>query len=680
MLWAAWADALGFISELVDEPYFSRRLAGRDLDRPLEWRRRVGGRLGVEVDLPAGTYSDDTQMRLAVARAIRFTGFDVEAFAKVELPVWVSYALGGGRASKSAASNLANPATPWFGNFFKGWDQAGGNGVAMRIHPHVWASRNPLSGDFLGDLFADAVVTHGHPRAFVGAVFHAWTLAFCLEHSDVPAPEQWAALIARTRESSDYVYRHVEVADVWCKRWLTEFGSAWESSWHGTVDELEELLPAAASFVHDSSIGGPDVERYLQFAGQVGGVDRATRGSGTITAVMALALASAAKADPSGFIRVGAQALNTDTDTVASMAGAALGATLQAPPPTRVLDQDYLVSEAVRLANISDSQSTPYFRYPDLLHWVAPKSQSDAVGLRGDRHAIAGLGSFEAPLQLAGTRQDFGWSWGVTEFGQTLLVKHRSDLMPMADSQFAPFSAGNSEPLVGPNRGSPIDPAIPDNDRPVREKEESDLRTSSGPGVNVHPSSATYSGSPRPIDIDTLLGWLENRGYQDADVGRAVRRVCEAGDLGQLATFTTALSYRLRSGQVHANPADVERSRMRNPRISVADAWERVEKAFRRTLSEISAEESANLDEVSFKQLVHRAQGAGFPSSILASVEWLYRERSRALHEPNDAFAERYYRRARYTVSEMVGLRRPPRRLGSNGAPTLFDDQVSESD
>ena len=82
----------------------------------MSWKRRVGGRNGVIVPLPAGCWSDDTQLRMAVSRSINRHGFDVETFAHIELPVWPSYALGGGRASKAAAKNLANPKTLWYAN------------------------------------------------------------------------------------------------------------------------------------------------------------------------------------------------------------------------------------------------------------------------------------------------------------------------------------------------------------------------------------------------------------------------------------------------------------------------------------------------------------------------------------------------------------------------------------
>jgi ADP-ribosylglycohydrolase len=98
MMWAAYGDALGFISELADEKGLKRRTRGEPLNRTMPWRRRVGGRSGVEVELPAGCWSDDTQLRLAVARSIGPGGFDVESFARIELSVWPAYALGGGRA------------------------------------------------------------------------------------------------------------------------------------------------------------------------------------------------------------------------------------------------------------------------------------------------------------------------------------------------------------------------------------------------------------------------------------------------------------------------------------------------------------------------------------------------------------------------------------------------------
>src|SRR5438270_9294002 len=71
-IWAAWGDALGFPTELLpDLEYLHRRIGANRIETTVSWRRRIGGRMGVEVELPAGMYSDDTQLRLAVCRSIR---------------------------------------------------------------------------------------------------------------------------------------------------------------------------------------------------------------------------------------------------------------------------------------------------------------------------------------------------------------------------------------------------------------------------------------------------------------------------------------------------------------------------------------------------------------------------------------------------------------------------------
>ena len=128
-----YGDALGWISELTDEAGLMRRTRGEPLAEPVTWKRRIGGRTGITASLPKGCYSDDSQLRLATSRAIRADGFDVEAFAKVELPIWLSYALGGGRSTTAAAEHLAKTRAPWFANTFKGWTASRGNGAAMRV-------------------------------------------------------------------------------------------------------------------------------------------------------------------------------------------------------------------------------------------------------------------------------------------------------------------------------------------------------------------------------------------------------------------------------------------------------------------------------------------------------------------------------------------------------------------
>ena len=51
-LWAAYGDALGWISELTDEAGLNRRTAGEPLCRPIAWTRRIGGHGGIMASIP----------------------------------------------------------------------------------------------------------------------------------------------------------------------------------------------------------------------------------------------------------------------------------------------------------------------------------------------------------------------------------------------------------------------------------------------------------------------------------------------------------------------------------------------------------------------------------------------------------------------------------------------------
>ena len=224
-LWAASADALGFMSELTDVTGLRKRIHTDRVSSAMEWRRLVGGRYGAYVPLPAGCYSDDTQLRLSTSRAIRGNGyFDVESFAKIELPVWLSYSLGGGVGTKAAAANLVNASVSWFSNFYESKDksyiQSGGNGAAMRIQPHVWAARQRSdSRTYLADVLRNAICTHGNLRAIIGAVFHASILAKTLETAEIHGPDTWTQVINESRVILELVNKDRELSSFWLPTW-----------------------------------------------------------------------------------------------------------------------------------------------------------------------------------------------------------------------------------------------------------------------------------------------------------------------------------------------------------------------------------------------------------------------------------------------------------------------------
>lgn len=437
-LWAAWGDALGFPTELVNPELLERRLDGRSLGAlPFAWPRRVGGRMGPVVKLPAGAYSDDTQLRLAVGRCVRAAGqFDVEAFSKIELSVFLAYQLGAGRGTKTAAQELSRRGARWYMPFFdksgSRYVDGGGNGAAMRIQPHVWSSPARRPETYLPSVVRDTVVTHGHPRALVGSMLHALCLGTALHEREVAGPHRWAQMGRYLQIGADLVLRDQVLADRWMFEWERRAQRSWSAAFEETVSEVVEQLEVAASMSERASVG-----EYLPLVRDLGGLDPRTRGSGTTSAVLALWVAWRGQADAESALRNCAGLLGSDTDTVATMAGALLGAVADDDPPGPIQDEPLIRGEAARLAALREGHEEPSFPHPDPLRWQPPASLADALGLGDGKPHVAGLG----PAKLVGSPQAGQgktgglWQWVQLEFGQTLLIKRRpelSELLPTA--------------------------------------------------------------------------------------------------------------------------------------------------------------------------------------------------------------------------------------------------------
>lgn len=546
MLWSAWADALGFISELTDEAGLRRRLGGKPLDAPVVWTRRVGGRFGVDVRLPAGCYSDDTQLRLATARAISSRGFDVEAFARIELPVWPAYALGGGRASKAAAANLAKSGVPWFGNFFDGWTNAGGNGVAMRVQPHIWAAPQPADlGPHLIDVLLNAVTTHGHPRALVGAVLHALALGSTLDSGEVPSPDQWPALLDLTEQAIKLVDDHPELSSLWRTSWEKTTQRHLTDAWRETVDECRQVLPDAQLAVEALAKAeevADAVSRdsaYKTLIGALGLADEKTRGSGTATVIAALVLAAAYPNDPSAGALLSARALGTDTDTIATMAAAIAGAVSDLPLPAPLMDVEYLTAEATRLADIAAGQPTEPFSYPDPVLWFPPQTQIDTVGTVDGTLALAGMGWLE-PMPNSEPHEARGavWQWMRSDFGATFLLKRRAEARPLPVGA-RPFRRQRRPDDHDNAQQAPL--PLDDIGNATTER----VTTRGHAGTVDLSGTGTYrpevSERHREVNVDQMLSWVARRGYSDRDIGQAMRILVARGTLEQAIAFTTAL-------------------------------------------------------------------------------------------------------------------------------------------
>jgi ADP-ribosylglycohydrolase len=465
-LWAAYGDALGFITEFRDANGVRRKIAVDAVTRPLAWHRRVGGKFGPTVELPDGCYSDDTQLRLATSRAIRGDGtFDVEAFAKVELPVFLAYHLGAGRGTKAAARNLERKDVAWYSNFFSddgtSYLMSGGNGAAMRIQPHVWAEPRERKGPSkLGlNVLRNALTTHGHPRGFLGALFHAQCLHMALRDGRIADPAAWMRFTEAFSQVPDMIASDEHLDRVWRPAWEQQAGRSLRDAIREVQSEHAEDIRIAADRLFGAGNPRDDYRRILRDSG---GLAKETVGSGTKTVLFAAVLAYLYREiGVEEAVVVASNELGSDTDTIATMAGALLGSLASAAPLTMPLDAKYLAQEGERMARISRGERVPSFQYPDLLYWRAPKTQLDAVGLVNGAVSVAGLGLASSTGKVAKSpnQKNVEWEWLCLSFGQTVLAKRRTKL-----AQLPPYAMPHmpAEPRQPTNeakaRSEPVKP------------------------------------------------------------------------------------------------------------------------------------------------------------------------------------------------------------------------------
>jgi len=442
VLWAAYGDVLGFITEFADKTAVRRRTGREEITSAIPWTRRVGGRFGISIELPAGCYSDDTQLRLATSRAIRSDGgFDVEAFAKVELPVWRSYALGGGRGTKSAARALAKANVQWCSNFFatkySEYTSAGGNGAAMRIQPHVWAA--PRDGDdttVVRNIVRNAVTTHGHFRGIVGAIFHGLCLRHALLHREAPGPEEWMAITSKLESVPSVLHSDETLGTFWIPLWEEKSGREMSKAFEEARREVASDLLALRNMLGVASLRNEPHELYANAVTELGCFSKDRRGSGTKTAVLATFLAFLFSENPYACVQAAANMLGSDTDTIATMAGAIVGAASSVDVEGQVADSPYMKAEAERLYRISQRESVPNHPYPDLLFWRSPQRETDCVGKNSGHWVVAGLGKAVPcgqPYERKGKQRTF-WQWYELDFGQRVLMKRRDNEVAIGDS------------------------------------------------------------------------------------------------------------------------------------------------------------------------------------------------------------------------------------------------------
>ena len=364
---SAIGDALGWPVE------FWKRGTSFNFETPLRnyvsWSKNQGGSYGwgYNDQISAGSYSDDTQLSLAVARSIDEKGFfEPERFAYSEFPLWLHYERGGGRTIKKAAHKLLQKRTLWHQNFFRSTDNkgtvdyrtAGANGAAMRVLPLVLA--NPTdSGQLTSDVFRSSIITHGHPRALLGAWLIAYAIQFALSDIDLSVANLKSYVWEKLRECNEFVRE-----DAFATCWINDLnkssklsGPDFLSSWNRTLQEVREMLDLIEKFID---------EEPEHFYRSIGALEFNTKGSGTLSAGAAIFQFLHHCDSPNEAIFSTANMLGSDTDTIGAMLGALVGARfgyefLPFHLSETVQDKPYLIKTARRLHNIAIGENNSIF-------------------------------------------------------------------------------------------------------------------------------------------------------------------------------------------------------------------------------------------------------------------------------------------------------------------------------
>lgn len=315
MVATAIGDALGWPNERAQNKVTNQNSTS---DMFVGWTRTIRFPHWHQEPILPGEYSDDTQMVLAVARSILTEKWKYH-FTKHELPFWLSYERGGGSALKKAAKACKENEVLWKQKNPKDYFAAGGNGAAMRILPHVIAGyRDRSISDILCDVTQDSIITHGHPRALLGATSFAYALYYLLNKEDILKYGELASAVIECRDIWGKL-PDTDVLSEWLQTAIEKSGYEYIQVWNQTVDHMIAQL----EFISDSLQKGLIVDDK-KILTNLECFSKAN-GAGDVAALAAIFLASKYANSPVLGLKIPAFLKGMDTDTIASMTGALLG-------------------------------------------------------------------------------------------------------------------------------------------------------------------------------------------------------------------------------------------------------------------------------------------------------------------------------------------------------------------
>lgn len=339
LLLSAAGDALGWPSETLGIETKKKLSFKLPISNYVKWSKKVGGYWWGYYDyIEPGEYSDDTQLTLAVARSIDASGrFAAERFAYLELPLWLQYERGGGRSVKTAARyilrNRSGSQYTFYKTKFLDYRMTGANGAAMRNLPIALANMRNIIHT-VEDSFLNAIITHGHPRAIIGAILYALGLHSAYLSNGELYPERFTSELIDTLNQIPKILQSNRQFKSWERKWNTQSATTSEMfnrQFTSAILETTILLNEIPNYLTRP------VKEFYQLAGAL---SAETRGSGSATVGVALYLYLKFLREVKEGLQVAASMLGSDTDTIASFLGGLLGITYGLPViPAELLEQ-----------------------------------------------------------------------------------------------------------------------------------------------------------------------------------------------------------------------------------------------------------------------------------------------------------------------------------------------------
>ncbi len=358
MIGAAVGDALGWPEE-GRATLATRKAVAARRGEFVSWSKRTGGRFYAhEEEIAPGDYSDDTQLIIATSRSLLESSDWFRVFTRIELPLWTAYERGGGGATKRAAESWLSGRPPWDATKIdpRRYFEAGGNGVVMRILPHcIWEWQNTDFSILAASIVRNGISTHGHPRALVGALAYGYAVWQQLRSTETLGYGALLDLLLDSHRAWSVLPESIPELPEWLSAADNSLGGNYLELWQRTVDEQMRLLRTAEEGMTKGALAVD--QEVLR---QLGCFDKQVSGSGTIAAAAAVFLASRYAADPMNGMLEAAYSRGADTDTLACLVGALLGAVngieWLAPLAEKVQDAVYLRTLAVRLSERHDGR------------------------------------------------------------------------------------------------------------------------------------------------------------------------------------------------------------------------------------------------------------------------------------------------------------------------------------